>query len=96
MRDARTGQHGDLFDYGNVTARLFFAQRALPLSASLGGSASATRTANGQMTLWRYSLRPEISRTIGRGLLITFGGDIGRYAGRSSTWLHAGASYRFR
>jgi len=91
-----TGQHGDLFDYGNVTARLFFAQRALPFSASLGGSASATRTANGQMTLWRYSLRPEISRTIGRGLLITFGGDVGRYAGRSSTWLHAGASYRFR
>jgi len=90
-----TGQHGDLFDYGSTTARLFFAQRVLPFSLSLSGSASATRTANGQLTLWRYAVRPEIARTVGRGLLLTFGGDLGRFAGRSSTWLHAGVSYRF-
>jgi hypothetical protein len=70
--------------------------RALPFNASLGASATFTRTAGGAVTQWRYSLQPEISRSIGGGLFASLGGDIGTFAGLTSTFLHAGVSYRFR
>jgi hypothetical protein len=93
---AASGQHGDLFDYGALVARLLLPYRALPFSASLGASASFTRSAGGALTQWRYSLQPELSRGLGSGLFATLGGDFGSYGGRSSTFLHAGVSYRFR
>lgn len=93
---AASGQHGDLFDYGALVARLLLPYRALPFSASLGASASFTRSAGGALTQWRYSLQPELSRGLGSGFFATLGGDFGSYSGRSSTFLHAGVSYRFR
>jgi hypothetical protein len=91
-----SGQHGDLFDYGALMARLMVPYRALPFNASLGASASFTRTAGGAVTQWRYSIQPELSRSVGSGLFASLGGDIGTFAGRTSAFLHAGVSYRFR
>lgn len=91
-----SGQHGELFDYGALAARLMVPYRALPFNASLGATATFTRTAGGAVTQWRYSIQPEISRSIGGGLFASLGGDIGSFAGRTSTFLHAGVSYRFR
>jgi hypothetical protein len=91
-----SGQHGELFDYGALAARIVMPYRALPFNASLGASATFTRTAGGAVTQWRYSLQPEISRSIGGGLFASLGGDIGTFAGLTSTFLHAGVSYRFR
>jgi hypothetical protein len=91
-----TGQHGDLFDYGAILAHLLLPYRALPFNMSLGASASFTRTAGGALTQWRYSIQPEISRAVGAGLFASLGGDIGMYAGRVSSYLHGGLSYRFR
>jgi hypothetical protein len=93
---AASGQHGDLFDYGALVAHLLLPYRTLPFSASLGGSVSFTRSAGGAFSQWRYSLQPELSRSLGSGLFASLGGDIGSYGGRSSTFLHAGVSYRFR
>jgi len=90
------GQHGDLFDYGSVTARILLPSRGLPVNASLGVSTSMTKSAGGGLTLWRYSFQPELSRRLGGGLFVSAGGDIGSYAGRTATYLHAGLSYRFR
>jgi hypothetical protein len=91
-----SGQHGDLFDYGSLVARIILPYRALPFSASLGATASFTRTAGGAVTQWRYSLQPEISRSVGGGLFASLGGDVGTFAGYTSAFLHAGVSYRFR
>jgi len=91
-----SGQHGELFDYGALAARIMMPYRALPFNASLGATATFTRTAGGALTQWRYSLQPEISRSIGGGLFASLGGDIGTFAGLTSTFLHAGVSYRFR
>ena len=91
-----SGQHGDLFDYGALIARIMVPYRALPFNASLGATANFTRTAGGAVTQWRYSLQPEISRSVGSGLFASLGGDIGTFAGRTSAFLHAGVSYRFR
>jgi hypothetical protein len=33
---------------------------------------------------------------MGSGLFASLGGDIGTFAGRTSAFLHAGVSYRFR
>lgn len=88
-------QHGDLMDYESAMM-LFRLPGSLPFSASLGTAVSLTRTANGGMTFVRYSVRPELSQYLGGGVLASVGGDIGRYAGRSSVWLHAGVSYRLR
>jgi hypothetical protein len=91
-----SGQHGDLFDYGSLVARIILPYRALPFNASLGATASFTRTAGGAVTRWRYSLQPEISRSVGGGLFASLGGDVGTFAGYTSAFLHAGVSYRFR
>jgi len=91
-----SGQHGDLFDYGALVARIILPYRALPFNASLGATANFTRTAGGAVTQWRYSLQPEISRSVGSGLFASLGGDIGTFAGQTSAFLHAGVSYRFR
>ncbi len=90
------GQHGDLMDYGSVMARILVPPRVLPFTMALGAAVSMTRTPGGGMTFWRYSLRPEVSRYLGGGVFASLGGDIGRYAGQTSTWLHAGVSYRLR
>jgi hypothetical protein len=90
------GQHGDLMDYGSVMARVMLPTRTLPFNFSLGAAASMTRTASGGLTFWRYSLRPELSQYLGRGVFASLGGDFGQYAGQASTWLHAGVSYRLR
>ena len=91
-----TGMHGDLFDYGAVIARVLLPYRALPFTASLGATASFTRSAGGLVTAWRYAVQPEISQGLAGGLFLSLGGDIGTYAGRASAWLHGGLSYRFR
>lgn len=91
-----SGQHGDLFDYGSLVARIMLPYRALPFNAALGATATFTRTAGGAVTQWRYSLQPEISRIVGGGFFASLGGDIGTFAGRTSAFLHAGVSYRFR
>jgi hypothetical protein len=91
-----SGQHGELFDYGSLVGRLMLPYRALPFNASLGAMATFTRTAGGAVTQWRYSIQPEVSRSMGSGLFASLGGDIGTFAGRTSAFLHAGVSYRFR
>ncbi len=91
-----TGQHGDLFDYGAVSARWLLPSRGLGLNASLGVSASMTKSAGGGFSQSRISLQPELSRRLGGGLFMSAGGDVGSYAGRTTTYLHAGLSYRFR
>jgi hypothetical protein len=90
------GQHGELFDYGSLVTRIMLPYRALPFNASLGATATFTRTAGGAVTRWRFSLQPELSRSIGSGLFASLGGDIGTFAGRTSAFVHAGVSYRFR
>jgi hypothetical protein len=91
-----SGQHSDLFDYEAVVVRVMLPYRALPFNASLGASASMTSSAGGAVSMWRYSLQPELSRSLGGGLFMSLGGDIGTYAGRTSTFVHAGVSYRFQ
>jgi hypothetical protein len=91
-----SGQHGELFDYGALVGRIMLPYRALPFNASLGATATFTRTAGGALTQWRYSLQPEISRSLGSSLFASLGGDIGTFAGRTSAFLHTGVSYRFR
>ncbi len=91
-----TGMHGDLFDYGAAMARVLLPYRALPFTASLGATASFTRTPGGALTQWRFAVQPELSQGLGGGLFLSLGGDVGTYAGRASAWLHGGLSYRFR
>jgi hypothetical protein len=90
------GQHGELFDFGSLTGRLMLPYRALPFNASLGASATFTRTAGGTLTQWRYSLQPELSWSMGSHLFASLGGDFGTFAGLTSAFVHAGVSYRFR
>jgi hypothetical protein len=44
--------------------------------------------------LWRYSVRPEFSWRVGGGLYFSASADIGRYAGRTSTFVRGGVSYQ--
>lgn len=88
-------QRGDLMDYESVLGQIRLPS-SLPFSATLGAAASVTKTANGGMSFVRYSVRPEIAQYLGSGVLLSVGGDIGRYAGLSTVWLHAGVSYRLR
>ncbi len=87
---------GDLLGYRSVMVRVMAPARALPFTLSVGAMLSESRTAGGALTFRRTSVRPEISWYLARGLFASAGGDIGSYAGRTSTWLHAGVSYRFR
>jgi hypothetical protein len=91
-----TGQHGDLADYGAAMARFFIPQRSLPFSFSLGGLVSMMRTPGGGVTTWRYSVRPEITRSFVGGLFLAMGCEVATFAGATTTDAHAGISYYFR
>ena len=90
---AANWQHGDLLDFRSFLARLVLPRR-LPVAASLGLLVSSV-TPSGGASLWRTSLRPELSGTLAPGWSWSAGGDIGRYAGSTTTWLHAGVAHRF-
>jgi hypothetical protein len=88
------GQHGDLFDFGSAMLRVVVPTGALPVTAALSLGSNVTRTPGGAVTLWRYDLRPELGCRLGGGLYASLSADIGRYAGLTSTYLHAGVSYQ--
>ena len=88
------GQHSDLFDFGSVVARLPIPLGNSPLTAALGVSSNVVRTPGGAETLWRYGVQPELGYRIGGGFYMSVSGDIGKYAGLSSTYLRAGVSYQ--
>jgi hypothetical protein len=88
-------QHGDLLDYKSLLLRVIVPTGTLPITFAVGANAALTQTAAGQLSFWRYAIRPELSWRLGNGFLATAGGDVGTYDGQSSTWLHAGVSYRF-
>ncbi len=88
------GQHSDLFDFGSLVARLPMPLGNSPLTAALGFSSSAVRTPGGAETIWRYGVEPDLGYRIGGGFYASVSGDIGRYAGLSSTYLRAGVSYQ--
>jgi hypothetical protein len=89
-----TWQRGALLDYAALMGRVVLPRR-LPVTVSLGALAAMTQPRGGT-AVWRVSLRPELARSIGGAWYVTAGGDIGRYAGMTTTWLHAGVSYRFQ
>ena len=91
-----TAQHGDLADYGSMLARIWVAQRSLPVSLSLSGLVSMTRTPGGGVTSWRYSLRPELTRSFPGGVFLSLGCEVATFAGTTTTDAHAGLSYYFR
>ncbi len=86
-------QHGDLFDYGSLLVRVPVLAAAR-WTGALGFTASATVTPQGAQTLWRYAVRPELSWRLGGGLFLSTSADIGRYAGRTSTFIRGGVSYQ--
>jgi hypothetical protein len=88
------GQHGDLFDFGSVLLRLVVPTGAMPVTAAVSIGSNVTRTPGGAVTLWRYDLRPELGLRLAGGLYASVSADIGRYAGNTSTYLHAGVSYQ--
>jgi hypothetical protein len=88
------GQHGDLFDFGSALLRVVVPTGALPVTAALSVGANVTRTPGGAQTLWRYDLRPEVGLRLGGGLYASLSADLGRYAGLTSTYVHAGVSYQ--
>jgi hypothetical protein len=88
------GQHSDLLDFGSVVARLPIPLGNTPLTAALGFSSNVVRTPGGAETLWRYGVDPEIGFRLGGGFYLSASGDIGRYAGQTSTYVRAGVSYQ--
>ena len=88
------GQHSDLFDFGSVVARLPIPLGTTPLTAALGFSSNVTRTPGGAQTMWRYGVEPELGYRLGGGFYASVSGDIGKYAGLTSTYLRAGVSYQ--
>ena len=91
---AAMGQHSDLFDFGSLAARVPIPLGNIPLTAALGFSSNMTRTPGGAQTMWRYGFEPEIGYRIGSGFYASVSGDIGKYAGLTSTYLRAGVSYQ--
>ena len=91
---AAMGQHSDLFDFGSVVARLPIPLGNSPLTAAIGFASNVIRTPGGDETLWRYGLEPEIGYRLGGGFYASLSGDIGSYAGLTSTYLRAGVSYQ--
>jgi len=91
---AAMGQHSDLFDFGSLVARVPMPLGNTPLSAALGFSTNVMRTPGGAQTLWRYGVQPEIGYRLGGGFYASVSGDIGQYAGLTSTYLRAGVSYQ--
>jgi hypothetical protein len=88
------GEHGDLFDFGSLLARVPIPLPSARLMAAIGLTASATVLPGSSRTFWRYGVRPEISWRLGGGLFFSASADLGRYAGQSSTFLRAGVSYQ--
>jgi hypothetical protein len=88
------GQHSDLFDFGSLVARLPIPLGNSPVTAALGFSSNVVQTPGGAQTLWRYGVEPEIGYRLGGGFYVSASGDIGKYAGLSSTYLRAGVSYQ--
>lgn len=91
---AATGQHGDLFDFGSLVMRLPIPLGVSPFTAALGLSSNVVRTPGGAQTLWRYAVEPELGWRLGGGWYLSANGDIGKYAGLTSTYLRAGVSYQ--
>lgn len=91
-----TGQHGDLADFGSFLTRIWVPQRSLPVSLSLTGLVSMTRTPGGGVTSWRYSVRPELTRSLPGGVFFSLGCEVAAFAGTTTTDAHAGLSYYFR
>jgi len=91
---AAMGQHGDLFDFGSVVARVPITFGASPLTAALSASSNVMRTPGGAQTLWRYGVSPEMGLRLGAGFYASLSADIGQYAGLTSTYLRAGVSYQ--
>jgi hypothetical protein len=90
-------QHSELMDYRSAMANFLVPGRLLPFTLAIGVGASMTQAAgSGGTALWRYSVRPELSKFVGGGLYLNAGADLGTYAGQSSTFVHAGLSYRLR
>jgi hypothetical protein len=91
---AAMAQHSDLFDFGSLVARLPIPLGNTPLTAALGFSSNVVRTPGGVQTLWRYGVEPELGFRLGGGFYASVSGDIGKYAGQTSTYLRAGVSYQ--
>ena len=91
---AAMGQHGDLFDFGSVVARVPFLFGASPFTAALSASSNVMQTPGGAQTLWRYAVSPELGLRLGGGFYASCSADIGRYAGLTSTYVRAGVSYQ--
>ena len=89
-----TGQHGSLFDFGSVMLRVPMPVIFSPLMLALGAGADVTSLPGGGQTFWRYDLRPEVGLRLGGGFYASFNGDIGRYAGLTSTYLQGGLAYQ--
>lgn len=90
-----SGEHGPFADYIYATGRFTVTPSSSPVALAIGGLYGLTRVQAGSMTIQRYSVRPDLSWRLGRGLLFNAGADIGRYGGNTTTYLHGGVSYYF-
>jgi len=90
-----SAERGPIADYMYATGRLTVTPATSPVTLSIGGLYGLTQIQGGGMRIQRYSARPDVSWRIGRGLLLNAGGDFGRYAGRTTLYLHTGMSYYF-
>jgi len=91
---AAMGQHGDLFDFGSLVARVPITFGASPVTAALTLSSNVMRTPGGLQTLWRYAVSPELGWRLGAGFYASLNADLGKYAGQTSTYFRAGVSYQ--
>ena len=91
---AAMAQHGDLFDFGSLVTRIPIPLGNSPLTAALGFASNVVITPGGGQTLWRYGVQPELGYRLGGGFYFSMSGDIGQYAGLTSTYLRAGVSYQ--
>jgi len=91
---AAMAQHGDLFDFGSLVTRIPIPLGNSPVTAALGFASNVVRTPGGGQTLWRYGVQPELGYRLGGGFYFSMSGDIGQYAGLTSTYLRAGVSYQ--
>ena len=90
-----SGEHGPLADYYYATGRIIVTPAASTVSLAIGGFYGLTLVQAATLRIQRYSVRPDLSWRLGRGLLLNLGGDFGRYSVLTTTYLHAGVSYYF-
>ena len=88
------GEHSDLFDFGSLMVRVPIPLPSSRLTTAIGLAANGTLLPATSHPLWRYSVRPEFSWRVGGGLYFSASADIGRYAGRTSTYVRGGVSYQ--